>query len=417
MYRAANILLVLVMASSLPGCFRADAEDVPRVSPAPAPELEVERGAFQERFLLTGELQASEARTLSVPRTTNWQVQIRWMEDEGTRVEAGQKVLELDNSAVATDLEDKKLQAVEAENELARMQADAEAAIEDKRFAVEQKRAELEKAEIEAQVPAEILPRREHQERRLALERAQLELAKARDDLEATIEAKQAEVDIQRVDLARARREIETAERAIEALTLEAPTDGVLVVEEHPREGRKLQIGDNVWVGLAVMRIPDLTTLGVEAVLSDVDEGRVEPGMDVTVTPDAFPDMRLPGRVEEVSPVAREIEGAPLLRYFAVQIALDPDVEIDRERLRPGMSVKAEVTGPVRDDVLLVPRTAVDVSAQEPRVRLADGRLAAVRLGPCNPTHCVVEDGLEAGQRLARRDRGRSLESSPEERS
>lgn len=417
MYRALPILLALALAVILGACLRADAEDASQGFPVPAPALEAQRGTFQERFLLTGELQASEARTLSVPRTTNWQVQIRWMEDEGTRVEAGQKVLELDNSAVATDLEDKKLNAVEAENELARMRADAEAAIEDKRFAVEQKRAELEKAEIEAQVPAEILPRREHQERRLALERARLELSKARDDLEATLEAKQAEVDIQEVDLARARREIETAERAIEALTLEAPTDGVLVVEEHPREGRKLQIGDNVWVGMAVMRIPDLTTLGVEAILSDVDEGRVEPGMEVTVTPDAFPDMRLPGRVEEVSPVAREIEGAPLLRYFAVQIVLDPDVEIDRERLRPGMSVKAEVVGPVREDVLLAPRTAVDVSGEEPRVRLADGQWAPVRLGPCNPTHCVVEDGLEDGQRLARRDRGRSLEPSPEERS
>ncbi len=387
------------------GCVQVGAEGPsPAVETGPG-ELKAERGPFRPRYLLTGELQATEAKSVSVPRSKSWQVQIRWMEEEGARVEAGQTVLELDNSAVVTDLEDKKLQAVEAENALARTRADAEAAVEEKQFAVEEKRAALEKAEIEARVPFEILPRREHQERRLALERAELELDKALDDLEATRQARQAEIEIQELDLARARREIETAERAIRDLVLEAPTDGVLMIEEHPRERRKFQVGDNVWVGLTIMRIPDLSSLGVEAILSDVDEGRVEQGMDVTVTPDAFPDMHLPGRVGEVSPVAREIEGSFLLRYFAVQIELADDVEIDRERLRPGMSVKAEVVGQVREDVLQVPRTAVNVAGETPRVTLADGTSVDVRLGPCNPTHCVIEEGVSEGQALARRDR------------
>lgn len=393
------------------GCVRVGAEGVSPAPDADPVELRARRGAFRQRHLLTGELQAAEARTLSVPRTPNWQVQIRWMADEGTVVQAGDKVLELDNSAVVGDLEDKKLKAVEAENELTRVQADAQAAVEEKRFAVEEKRAALAKAEIEAQVPAEILPRREHQERRLALERAKLELAKALDDLEATKKAKEAEVRIQRVELARARREIETAERTIQALSLEAPTDGVLMLEEHPNERRKFQIGDNAWVGLAIMRIPDLSTLGVEAILSDVDEGRVEPGMEVSVTPDAFPGMRWTGRVEEVSPVAREIEGSSLLRYFAVQISLDDEAKIDRERLRPGMSVKVEVLGPAQEDVLLVPRAAVDVSGHEPRVILEGGEAVKVRLGACNPTHCVVEDGVSAGQSLARNHYSQSPEA------
>lgn len=387
------------------GCVRVGAEGPSPVVESSPGELKAERGPFRQRYLLTGELQATEAKTVSVPRSKSWQVQIRWMEEEGARVEAGQTVLELDNSAVVTDLEDKKLQAVEAENALVRTRADAEAAVEEKQFAVEEKRAALEKAQVEAEVPAEILPRREHQERRLALERAELELDKALDDLEATRQAQQAEIEIKVLELARARREIETAERAIRELVLEAPTDGVLMIEEHPRERRKFQVGDNVWVGLTIMRIPDLSSLGVEAILSDVDEGRVEPGMEVTVTPDAFPEMHLPGRVGDVSPVAREIEGSFLLRYFAVQIELDDDVEIDRERLRPGMSVKAEVLGPVREDVLQVPRTAVNVAGETPRVILADGTSVDVRLGPCNPTHCVIEEGVSEGQALARRGR------------
>lgn len=409
--RTSWILLSLLGSLLLSGwgCVRVGADaPAPREGEGASTELEVQRGDFRERYLLTGELQATESHGVTVPRSKSWQVQIRWMEEEGTRVEAGQKILELDNSAVTTDLEDKKLQAVEAENELTRVRADADAAIEEKRFALEQKQAELEKAEIEAAVPEEILPRREYQERQLAVERARLELAKAKDDLASTREAQEAEVRIKAVELERARREIETADRAIQALAVDAPADGVLMIEEHPRERRKFQIGDNVWVGFTLMRIPDLSSLGVEAVLSDVDEGRVEPGMAVTVTPDAFPAMELTGRVEEVSPVAREIEGSSLLRYFAVRISLDDQTEIDSERLRPGMSVKVEVLGPVREDVLLAPRAAVDVSGETPRVTMADGDVRDVELGPCNPTHCVIEEGLSAGQRLAHRGAQRS---------
>ena len=43
-----------------------------------------------------------------------------------------------------------------------------------------------------------------------------------------------------------------TAEEAIAAMTLQAPRDGILVVATQGREGRKYQVGDNVWVGLSV---------------------------------------------------------------------------------------------------------------------------------------------------------------------
>ena len=74
---------------------------------------------------------------------------------------------------------------------------------------------------------------------------------------------------------------------------------------------------------------------------------------------------------------------------------------IDPRLLRPGMSAKVEVLGEPVEDALLVPRAALDLAADEPRVRLPGGGWEAVELGPCNPTHCVVAAGLEPGQRLA----------------
>lgn len=370
---------------------------------SPEEELVVRRGAIQERYLLTGELQAAEAEYLVVPRTPGFQVQIRWMEEDGTEVEAGQRVVEFDNSSITSDLEDRRLSVAERQTELERARTEAASAIAEKEFSLEQRRAELDKARIEAAVPADLLPAREVQERQLALEKAKVAVTKAEEELQATRKAQEAEIEMSRIELAKVRRQLDEAESAIDKLALDAPTSGVLITEDHPWEGRKFESGDSLYPGWSVARIPDLTTLQVEAVLHDVDEGRIQAGMRARATPDAFPELHLEGEVLEVAPVAREVTGSSLRRYFPVTIRLDG---ADPERLRPGMSVKVEVFGEPEEPVLLAPRRGLDPGAEPPIAFLHGGGAREVRLGICTPSHCVIEEGLAEGDRLAPRPLG-----------
>ena len=107
-------------------------------------------------------------------------------------------------------------------------------------------------------------------------------------------------------------------------------------------ETGKVQSGDNVWVNFALMRLPDLSTLEVRARLSDVDDGRVEPGMRVMMYLDAYPEVGFPGVVQVVNPLAREMSRESLRRSFAVRVAFD---RTDAARMLPGMSVRVEVLG------------------------------------------------------------------------
>ncbi len=85
-----------------------------------AGDLRVRHGTFQQRLLLTGELKATRAAPVIVPRTPNWQMPIRWMEADGAAVTAGQRVLELDNTQFTGDLEQKRLAESKAVNDLMR---------------------------------------------------------------------------------------------------------------------------------------------------------------------------------------------------------------------------------------------------------------------------------------------------------
>jgi multidrug resistance efflux pump len=199
------------------------------------------------------------------------------------------------------------------------------------------------------------------------------------------------------IDLAKSRREIKAAEEAIAALVLTAPRAGIVLSAEHPWEGRRIHEGDNVWIGLPVMSLPDLSSLVVDAALSDVDDGRVRAGMAAVCTLDTYPGIAFPGRVAEVSPVARESARSSLLRTFKVRLRLD---RVDTVRMRPGMSVKVEILGPEAKEAVLAPRAGLDLAADPPRARLAAGGFVPVRLGACDALDCVALSGLAPGTRL-----------------
>jgi multidrug resistance efflux pump len=363
-------------------------------------ELRVRRGSFRERVLLTGILEATQAVRITPPRTPTWRVQIRWMEEDGTHVKAGQKILELDNAAFATDLDEERLAVRKEEKELQQQKAQADARAAEIAFTVAERRVELQKAQIETDVPKELIPLREYQEKQLALERARTAMTKTEDELATHIRTAEQDLAVRHINLEKSRYDIRIAEKAVTELVLEAPRDGVLIIGDVRRENRKLQVGDTVWPGYVVARLPDLNEMQVVARLSDVDDGNLRAGMTAIVRLDGYPEFSFPGVVNDITPVAQGTSSRSLRRAFRVRVTLE---QTDAERMRPGMAAQVEVQALELEDVLLVPRAALDFSSSPPKALLENGEAVPVELGPCNGLECVSEGGIEEGVALQRR--------------
>jgi multidrug resistance efflux pump len=322
------------------------------------------------------------------------------MEEDGASVAAGQKVVELDNSAFATDLESKRLGARKEEKELEQAKAQAAAKAAELDFAVAQSRVELQKAQIEADVPEELVPLREYQEKQLATERARAALATAEEELATHHRTTEQDLAIRELSLKTTRYEIRVAEQAISELVLEATRDGVLIIGDVRRENRKLQVGDTVWPGYVVAQIPDLTEMQVGAQLSDVDDGHVHVGARATVRLDSYPELTFPGVVRDITPVAQETSPRSLRRAFRVRVAL---AHTDAETMLPGMAAQVVVHTDGPEEVLLVPREALDLSSSPPLAFLENGTGVPVELGRCNNFECVCVGGLDDGATLRAR--------------
>ncbi len=349
-------------------CFSGYREDGPKN------DVHLRRGTFVNEIVLTGELDAARGATISVPDLPQWQSSIKWLAQDGSQVKKGERVVELDNSSFTNDLDTKRHAAMETAQQMEQKEAEWKADIEQKQLDFDSRKSDYEKAKIDAAVPRDLLSAREYQDRQTKLARASVEFAKAKDILASQKKENDADRANLALQLTKAQRDISIADRAIESAVLRAPRDGVVIVKDIPWEGRKLQTGDTVWVGFALAIIPELSSLRVNAMLADVDDGRVAVGMPATVILDGYPGMAFQGRVTSISAVAQETSPKSLRRTFKVFVDLD---RIDAQRMRPGLSARVIVRTHTIPNATMISRASTIPKD--------------MKLGPCNAQDCVVE--------------------------
>jgi multidrug efflux pump subunit AcrA (membrane-fusion protein) len=361
----------------------------------------VARRAVEDVFLMTGELRAVRSVSVVAPRSEG-PLQIRWMAEDGADVAAGERVLELDASRVIQNIEERRLRLRQAENERESRERTLAAEGDRKRVAVDKAEVESEKARVDAEVPAELRSALEWRKMQAALLEKKAALEKARLELKAFETSSRSDLEVLRRSEEKIRREVDAAEKSLASLSVRAPKSGVFLVSNFwqwgPEGPRKLQPGDTVWPGYGVASIPDPSAMEVAATLSEVDHGQVAAGMDVRCILDTYPDRTFTGRIEEVRAVAAEPRrlagGATTVSGFPVRISLATTDPV----MRPGMSVRVEVVRRRWPGALALPRAAVRFEdARAAVVRQGDADPTPVRVAACTPVECVLEGGLEEG--------------------
>ena len=142
-----------------------------------------------------------------------------------------------------------------------------------------------------------------------------------------------------------------------------------------------------MFVGLALVLLPDPKSIRVTASLADVDDRKIAVGMPATIVLDAYPATTYSGHVASISAVAQEntTNRQSLRRSFRVAVQLD---RIDPARMRPGLSARVIIRRDAIENALLVPRAATPKLKKD------------VRIGACNDFDCIVLSGLKDGESL-----------------
>lgn len=365
---------------------------------------QVRRGDIRKTLLLDGELRAVSSRTIF--SSTTEEVKITYLPPEGSLVKAGDRVLELDSGTILGKIKDIEEKIIASENDIVKTKAQHEAALRDMDVQLSTLWQGFEKAKVDARVPAGVLPRRKHQESQLAYEKTKTEYENQLTKIEQKKKEQAAELQVKIIEKEKLGVQLNQVKSNLAGMNLKAPADGMVIYSDHWYERRKIQVGDVVWGGFPLVRLPDLKEMEVMAQVNEVDGPRLSIGQKAKVHLDSYPDTEITGSVKSVAQTAIKASWMAKAKVFRAVISLDKTAP---EIMKPGMSAQISISIAEHPNQLLVPRSAVEFSGTSTTVMRVEGedkiRPVAVTIVSWDATHYAIAEGaaLKEGDRILSR--------------
>ena len=207
-----------------------------------------------------------------------------------------------------------------------------------------------------------------------------------------------------KLELAAAEQALNLARQQYSNCVIRAPINGM--VDYKPlwieQENRVVRVADLVHQNQPFMMIPDLSNLLVVCSVPETEFSLVKPGGEAVVVPLAYPDIKVPAKIETVTSIAQASPDRP---YWQKSFRMVVAISASDQRLRPGMSVHVHVLSYRKDKAVLVPRAAVFWKSDMPFckvVTITGGtRNKNITLGRGNETQFEVLEGLKPGDKVA----------------
>jgi HlyD family secretion protein len=362
----------------------------------------VRQGTFEDVMTLRGELKPSRTLTLSAPARGS-DLRILRIARTGSRVKAGETVIEFDRSTVLRTLGEKQSELKRAEAEIDRIQAQRRIAEQELLTNVQKGRFDLERAKLDASAK-DLLSRVEYEQRLLAVSDAESAVRSLEQKLTAEREAAAAELRGARQKRDKARLEVDDAQGQLQQLVIVAPRAGIVQVLQNWRAGgaggAEFREGDRPWNGAPLAELPDLSSVVLVAKLEESERARLKADQNVVVRVDALPDKEFESKLTDISALTRaDWSMWPPARNFEATITLGSA----DQRLRPGMNGTARLIVDRVAGATLVPVRALFALEGDTVCYVRDGGAFAprrVKVGRRGSEDAIVE-GVRVGETVA----------------
>lgn len=396
----------------------------------------VRKGSLTARLTTSGSLRPLQSITYRSPLAGR-ETEITELVPEGTRVNEGDLLVRLDGTELQRDVErarqdvrqsaldlqvaDIELQESEAavktvtvgegaltvDEARTRLQL-AQKKVERLRQEYEQLKPLMDKGFITRDELKKTSDELEQSEEELALSKKRAdvvtELSHPRDKQRAALQMAQkaSQLGNAKARAQEAQARLKLLAEHLENCSIYARRPGMVVYEEFlsavPR--RKIRVGDRVTGSQGLVTIPEVNRMLLEGSVSEAEVHRVHTGQPAAVRIEAFPDLRLTGKVARVGTLARASADRP---FDDKRFDLIVELDATTADLRPEMTARADILVGTRSDVLLVPVNAI--FDQQGRfvahvVRPFGIETRPVDIGESNEAVVEVVSGLSEGDRV-----------------
>jgi HlyD family secretion protein len=385
-----KIMLYMLIAPMLSLSIACRRDQVSRYS--------VMKGPFRQSVIETGELQAVNASFLGMPRINyiyGYSFKIIGLAEHGKNVHKGDTVIRVDPSSVqkfiierSESLENEIASTNKLKAQITNNMQDLRSQLRNEQASYDIKKLGVEKSGFEAAGIRRVIE--------LEFRQAGIKLKKIERNLELKPKLDSLDLHIQMVKVKQKENELKAAQEALARLVVPSPLDGIFVVEENWRTGQMIRVGDDVYIGAPVARIPDIRTMKVKGFIMENDISRIRPGQKVIVRLDALPAVPFHGIISTLGKVCIERDDK---KIFPVEVIIS---ESDL-RLKPGMTVSCEyITYEAEDEVYVPSNCILEENKHFYLFIRKRGKLrkTEVKTGLSNNSFTIISGDLKPGQAL-----------------
>lgn len=379
-------------------------------TPKPAPEInfQVAKAApttIQRVLRISGQTSARKyfnvtAPMLRGPESGKALVLIKLVKS-GAPVKKGDLIAQIDAQATEDHLDDIVDQVRQGNADIVKRKAEQAVEWETLQQTLRQAKSDFEKAKWDAK-PAGILTDIERELLQLNVEETEARYKQLQENLKFQRSAFDAEIRILEITKERQQRHHDRHALDLVKYVINAPMDGLAVMQPIFRGGEmgQIQEGDQVGPGQLFMKVVDPRSMQVDARANQAESSLLRIGQRVTVHLDAFPGVQLPGSIYSIGALA---VGGWMQNYYIRNVPVNITIEGYDPRLIPDLSASGDVVIDQADNVLTVPLKAVHRRNGKPTLLVKKGDVfeqREVSLGIENDEKVEITAGLSAGEEV-----------------
>lgn len=359
----------------------------------------VQKDKFEASITESGELQAVNARYIVMPYL-NWkfggQYKITDMQTHGSKVKAGEIIVRIDEAPVMKS-------RVETQNKLEMEKANLNKLIVQKLSKEQALKSELSIAEASYDMAKLQLEKfkfeseKRQKIKKLEFDIATISLNKVKSLYKLSITAEEKNVRIQQIKVTQLENEMNDVDRTLKLLTISCPIDGLFQVNINEETRQMVKIGDKVWPGFKIAKVPDLSKMKVQSVINETDISKIALNQKVIVRLDAYPLKPFEGHISKIGKISYKKDNESSVKVFDYEVLLDHADPI----LKPGMTVSCEIMYATLQNTLFVDNECIFSKENNYYVLLEKSKKEVpVKLGPKQSKYTVIYGNLTKGDKL-----------------
>ncbi len=361
---------------------------------------QVQKGEFDILVTTTGELQAKNSEKIMAPQELRSrslrfrEIKITNLVPEGTLVDSGDFVAELDRGEAANMLKDIDDECQKIQSQYTKTQLDTTMKMRDLRDQLINQEFELEEKQLVVD-QSMYEPPATQRKAKIDLEKANRTYIQALKNY--TLKEKQSKADMKEVAINQKRqaRKKEELLSVLKRFNIHADKPG-MVIYTNEWGGQKRKVGSmiNPW-DLVVATLPDLSVMISKTYVNEIDISKIKKGQTVQIGVDAFPDQSYTGVVTKVANIGEKLSNSDA-KVFEVIIEVNESNSI----LRPAMTTSNSILIKHLEDVLYLPLEAVHSNDSLSYVYTKSKQKQIVLLGESNENQVVIKKGLNKNDKV-----------------